>query len=81
MVVGGCDERRVAAAGDNIDRGGSNVCALLYSTPTLLGKVSKIWEVRRKSVESLQEVCRNYFLNRYPTRSIHQERSGNLGLS
>jgi hypothetical protein len=57
-MVGGCDERRVAAAGDNIDRGGSNVCALLYSTPTMLGEASKIWEVRRKSAGSQQEVGR-----------------------
>jgi hypothetical protein len=56
-------------AGDNINRGGSNVCVLLYSTPTLLGKASKIWEVRRKTVGSLQEVRRNFFLNRYPTCS------------
>ncbi len=58
------------AAGNNIDRGGSNVvCALLYSTPTLLGEASKIWEVHRKSEGSPREVGRNFFLSFYPTRS------------
>jgi hypothetical protein len=42
----------------------------LLTTSTLLGEASKIWEVRRKSIGSPQEVRSNSFLNRYPTRSI-----------
>jgi hypothetical protein len=47
------------------------VCVLysIYSTPTLLGEASKIWEVRRNSAGSPQEVGRNFFLSCYPTRS------------
>ncbi len=45
-----------------ISTGGSMqcVCSTLstYSTPTLLGEASKIWEVRRKSAGSPQEVRR-----------------------
>ncbi len=66
-----------------ISTGGGAMCVLystlLYSTPTLLGKASQTWEVRRKSIGSLQEVRRNFFLNRYLTRSmpkiVSQERS------
>ncbi len=58
-------------------------------TPTLLVEASKIWEVRRKSVGSLQEVRRNFFLNRYDTRLVVMaefcwlifERGGNFLLS
>ncbi len=45
---------------------------VLYSTlllATLLVEASKIWKVRRKSIGSLQEFRRNFFLNNYPTHS------------
>jgi hypothetical protein len=41
------------------------VCALLYSTPTLLGKASKIWEVCRKSIGSPQELFSQSLPNSY----------------
>ncbi len=57
-----------------ISTGGGAVCVLysIYSTPTLLGEASKIWEVCRKSAGSLQEVGRNFFLSCYPTHSKYK---------
>ncbi len=59
----------MAAAGAGGEQCGNGVWCVLQST--LLGKASKIWEVRRKSIGSLQEVRSNFFLNRYPTRSMY----------